>query len=101
MHRLPIRPSVAFALHREEIRRIVERNRGLNPRVFGSVLHGEDTEDSDLDILIDAAPNFTLFDMARIALEIEPLINKRVDVRTPDDLHAKFRPRVVAEALPI
>jgi len=39
--------------------------------------------------------------MARIALEIERLIDKRVDVRTPDDLHAEFRPGVVAEALPI
>ena len=96
-----MKPSLAFEAHREEIRRIVEANRGLNPRVFGSVLHGEDTEDSDLDILIDAAPRFTLFDMARIALEIEQLIDKKVDVRTPDDLSPKFRPKVVAEAMPI
>ncbi len=96
-----MRPSLAFEAHREEIRRIVATNRGLNPRVFGSVLHGEDTEESDLDILIDAAPRFTLFDMARIALEIERLINKKVDVRTPDDLPAKIRPHVIAEAMPI
>jgi predicted nucleotidyltransferase len=96
-----MKPSLAYEAHRQEIRRIVEVNRGLNPRVFGSVLHGEDTEESDLDILIDAAPRFTLFDMARIALEIEQLTNTKVDVRTPDDLPAKFRPRVVAEAVPI
>jgi predicted nucleotidyltransferase len=96
-----MKPSLAFDAHRDEIRRIVERNRGLNPRVFGSVVHGSDTEDSDLDILIDAAPRFTLFDMARIALEIEQLIKKKVDVRTPDDLPSKFRPHVVAEAIPI
>jgi len=96
-----MKPSVAFKTHREEIRRIVESNRGLNPRVFGSVLHGDDGEESDLDILIDAAPHLTLFDMARIALEIERLINKRVDVKTPEELPAKFRPQVVAEAIPI
>jgi len=96
-----MKPSLAFEAHRADTRRIVEANRGLNPRVFGSVLHGNDTEESDLDILIDAAPRFTLFDMARIALEIEQLINKKVDVRTPDDLPAKFRPQVVAEARPI
>ena len=72
-----MKPSLAFEAHREEIRRIVETNRGLNPRVFGSVLHGQDTEESDLDILIDAAPRFTLFDMARIALEIEQLIKRK------------------------
>jgi predicted nucleotidyltransferase len=96
-----MKPSLAFEAHREEIRRIVETNRGLNPRVFGSVVRGEDTEVSDLDILIDAAPRFTLFDMARIALEIEKLLNTKVDVRTPDDLHPKFRPQVIAEARPI
>jgi predicted nucleotidyltransferase len=96
-----MKPSLAFESHREEIRRIVETNRGLNPRVFGSVLHGEDTEESDLDILIDAAPQFTLFNMARITLEIEELINTKVDVRTPNDLPLKFRPQVVAEAMPI
>ncbi len=96
-----MKPSLALEAHREEIRRIVEMNRGLNPRVFGSVLHGADTEESDLDILIDAAPRFTLLDMARIALQIEQLINKKVDVRTPDDLPPTFRPRVVAEALSI
>ena len=96
-----MKPSSAFEAHREEIRRIVEANRGMNPRVFGSVLHGADTEQSDLDILIDAAPRFTLFDMARIALEIEKLTHTKVDVRTPDDLPAKFRPQVIAEAIPI
>jgi len=39
--------------------------------------------------------------MARIALEIEQLINRKVDVRTPDDLPPKFRPQVVSEAIPI
>jgi predicted nucleotidyltransferase len=96
-----MKTSLAFEAHRKEIRRIVEANRGRNPRVFGSVLHGEDTEESDLDILIDAAPQFTLFDMAKIALEIEKLINKKVDVRTPGDLPPKFRPKVIAEAAPI
>jgi uncharacterized protein len=96
-----MRPSVALELHREEIRRIVESNRGLNPRVFGSAMRGEDTEESDLDILIDAAPGLTLFDMARIALDIEKLINKQVDVRTPGDLPLKFRANVVADAMPI
>jgi predicted nucleotidyltransferase len=96
-----MRPSLAFEAHRDEIRRIVEANRGLNPRLFGSVLHGDDTEHSDVDILIDAAPRFTLFDMARIALEIEQLIKKKVDVRTPEDLPFKFRQQVIAEAIPI
>ena len=96
-----MKPSFAFDQHREEIRRIVAANRGLNPRVFGSILAGEDTETSDLDLLIDAGDGLSLFDMAAMALAIEALVKTKVDVRTPDDLSARFRSRVVAEARPV
>jgi predicted nucleotidyltransferase len=69
--------------------------------VFGSILHETDTETSDIDILIDLAPHFTLFDMAWIALEIEKLTNTTVDVVTPDDISPKYRPKIVAEARPL
>jgi uncharacterized protein len=59
-----MKPSLALDGRREEIRRIVAANRGLNPRVFGSALRSEDTDESDLDLLIDPAEGMTLFDMA-------------------------------------
>ena len=48
------RPSVVLSQNRELIRHIVLSHRSNNPRIFGSVLHGTDTEGSDLDLLIDA-----------------------------------------------
>ncbi|HEX2890769.1 nucleotidyltransferase family protein [Vineibacter terrae] len=51
-----VRPSVLLERYRTEIRSIVARHRGANPRVFGSVLHGTDTEESDLDLLVDSEP---------------------------------------------
>ena len=96
-----MRPSLALIAHREEIRRIVAANRGLNPRVFGSVLHHDDTEGSDLDLLIDAAEGMTLFDMAAIAAAVEKLTRTKVDVKTPEDLSAAFRSKVIAEARPV
>ncbi len=93
--------SLALAMHREEIRRIVAEHRGLNPRVFGSVLHQDDTENSDLDLLIDAAEGMTLFDMAAIAAAVENLTHTKVDVKTPEDLPTKFRSMVIAEATPL
>ena len=47
-----MKPSEALQMHRDEIRRIVENNDARNPRVFGSVLHGDETDDSDLDLLV-------------------------------------------------
>jgi predicted nucleotidyltransferase len=96
-----MKPSAALETHRDEIRRIIAANRGLNPRVFGSVLHQEDTGTSDLDLLIDAGEGLSLFDMAEMALAIERLVQTRVDVKTPEDLSIRFRQQVVAEARPI
>jgi predicted nucleotidyltransferase len=96
-----MKPSVALEMYREEIRRIIEANKGLNPRVFGSSLHGEDTEESDLDLLIDPGQGLGLLGVAKIALAIEEITKVRVDVRTPADLSESFRAQVVAEARPI
>ncbi len=57
-----MKPSEVFAQHRDTIRRIVLESGMTNPRLFGSVLHGDDTEASDLDILVDKAPNTSLFE---------------------------------------
>lgn len=70
-----------------------------NPRVFGSVLHGTDTEDSDLDILVDTIPGITdFFDLGGLQYELEDNLGVHVDLLTPGDLSKKFRDKVVAEA---
>jgi predicted nucleotidyltransferase len=96
-----MRPSLALASHREAIRRIVAAHRSHNPRVFGSVAQGADTEDSDLDLLIDPTPATTLFDIGAIRHELLQLLGVRVDVLTPGALPEKFRHRVLAEAVAV
>jgi uncharacterized protein len=61
-----MKPTEALAAHRSEIRQIVLDHHAKNARVFGSVLHGYDSMDSDLDILIDVTPETTLFDVGAI-----------------------------------
>lgn len=96
-----MKPSTALAFHREAIRRVVERNHACNPRVFGSVLHGNDTEYSDLDLLIDPTPDTTLFDIGAIRHELLQLLGVPVDVLTPKALPEKFRTTVLSEAVPL
>lgn len=96
-----MRPSEALNLHREEIRRIVKSTRAANPRVFGSVLRGEDSEGSDLDILVDPTPETSIFDIGTMRYRLRTLLGVEVDVLTPDALHAQMREQVVAEALPV
>lgn len=77
------------------------RFRTTNPRIFGSVLHGLDHDGSDLDLLVDALPGVTLFDLGGLQIELEELLGVSVDVLTPGDLPAKFRNHVLAEAMPL
>lgn len=63
-----MRPSVALQAHRDAIRRIALSHRVTNVRVFGSVVHGNDTEGSDLDILVEPTTTTTMMDIAKIQL---------------------------------
>ena len=96
-----MKPSLALLANRAAIRTVVERHRACNARVFGSVVHGDDHEGSDLDILIDPTPSTTLMDVARIQVELENLLGVSVDVLTPKALPDKFRGVVLAEAVAV
>lgn len=96
-----MKPSQVLNERRIEITRVVESYRARNARVFGSVLHGTDGEGSDLDLLVDALPGTTLFDLGGLQDELEHLLGVQVEVLTPDDLPAKFRAKVLAEARPV
>ena len=96
-----MRPSERLNAHREAVRAIVAAHRASNPRVFGSVARGEDTEASDLDILVDPTGRPSLFDIGAIHNELTKLLGVEVDILTPNALPDKFRARVLAEAAPI
>ncbi|MBK6714516.1 MAG: nucleotidyltransferase family protein [Burkholderiales bacterium] len=94
-------PSTALDLQRAAVREVVDRFRAGNPRVFGSVLHGSDQEGSDLDLLVDALPGATLFDLGGLQNELQELLGVRVDLLTPGDLPPAFRSQVLAQARPV
>ncbi len=96
-----MRPSVSLDLQRGAVRTAAGRFRTANPRVFGSILHGDDEDGSDLDLLVDALPGTTLFDLGGLQVELETLLGVPVDVVTPADLPLKFRAQVLAEARPV
>lgn len=96
-----MRPSIALQNHREAIREIALRHRVRNIRVFGSVLHGEDTEDSDLDLLVDPTAETSLFDIGAIRFELKKLLGISVDVLTPGALPDSFKDRIMKEAQPV
>ncbi len=71
--------------------------------LFGSAMHDELRPDSDIDLLVEFETGHTpgLLGIASIELELERLLDRRVDLRTPADLSQYFRDIVTAEARPI
>ena len=65
--------------------------------LFGSQLKGTAKPESDIDLLVEFLPEAqpTLFDMARIEIELSKALGERkVDLRTPQDLSRYFRDEV-------
>ncbi len=68
--------------------------------LFGSVLRGEDTPDSDIDLLVEFAQGRTpgLLSMAELELELGAVLGREVELRTYEDLSRYFRDDVRAQA---
>lgn len=96
-----MKPSQVLESKYSALVELLSRSRVKNPRIFGSTLHGTDTEDSDLDLLVDAPPGTTLLDLSQLQLDLEDLLGITVDLRTPGDLSPMFRGQVLAQATPL
>ena len=74
-------PSELLHIHREKIMEILAHYPMIsNVRVIGSVARGEDTENSDIDFLVDAAPGATLFDIGGLHEDLVDLLGVPVDI---------------------
>ena len=96
-----MKPSEVLELHRSFIRETVLKHHAENPRIFGSVCQGTDTELSDLDLLVDPLPHTSLFDLGAIQIELEERLGITIDLLTPRELPLAFRQHVLQGALPV
>lgn len=62
---------------------VAVRHHASRVRLFGSVARGDDRPDSDIDLLVDFAPESSLFDLMRMTRELEELLGHPVDVVSP------------------
>jgi uncharacterized protein len=88
--------------HSAQIRAAAEAVGARNVRVFGSVARGEETPESDVDLLVDfPAVDRGLFPLLRLADEIERLLGRPVDVAAVEVMSTPVRQRALAEAIPL
>ena len=90
-----------LAEQRAEILRLAEAYRTEKVRVFGSVARGDNTQLSDVDLLVSPRPGCSLFDLGGLLEDLQDLLGCRVDLVTEDGLKPRLRERVLREAVPL
>jgi len=70
--------------------------------LFGSILRDDFRSDSDIDFLVEFAPDETpsLLGIAGMEIELFEMLGRKVDLRTPGDLSRYFRDEVLESAVP-
>ncbi|MDF9912636.1 UNVERIFIED_ORG: putative nucleotidyltransferase [Pantoea brenneri] len=94
-----MKPSEILKLKREFIRSTISCYPVENPRIFGSVARGEDTEESDLDILVDTLPECSLFHLGGLYEDLAQGLGINISLCTSSGLQAAMLERVLKDAI--
>ncbi len=94
-------PRELLRERRMEIELIAARHGARNLRVFGSVARNEAKPDSDIDLLIDTAPETSSWFPSGLILDLQDLLGRRVEIVTEKALRSEIRDRVLGEAVPL
>jgi hypothetical protein len=87
--------------NRERILAIAAKYGASNVRIFGSVARGTAGIDSDVDFLIQLEPGRSLLDLGGLLMDLQSLLNRKVDVVTEKGLHWYIRDTILKEAQPL
>ena len=86
---------------RSEILALAERHGIRNVRVFGSMARDDASDASDVDLLVSLAPGRSGLALGGLLMDMQDLLQRRVEVVTEGGLHPALRERVLREAQPL
>ena len=84
--------------HRTEIVALAECHGLRRVRIFGSMARGDWNDDSDVDLLVALTPGATGLALGALLMDVQDLLQRKVDVVTEGALHAVLRECVLSEA---
>lgn len=90
-----------LAAHRDEVLRVLAEHGVTNVRLFGSVARGEDTPDSDVDLLVDLPPRTGLLRLGRILDDLQEVLGIEVDLVPEQSLRPAVRAAVEPDLVPL
>lgn len=86
---------------KEKVEGVMRRRGVVEASVFGSLARGDADSDSDVDFLVEFAEGRTLLDLSGLRLDLCEILDREVDVATPNSLHPKLKDRILSEQVRI
>lgn len=87
--------------HRTAVLQTANRHGAVNVRVFGSVARGQDTHESDIDLLVDLNPGTGLVPLEALKRELAAILSADVDIVPADSLRPSVKAEALADAIPL
>ncbi|MFC1794344.1 nucleotidyltransferase family protein, partial [Planctomycetota bacterium] len=94
-----MRVSELLRQQRNEILKLASQHGARNVRVFGSAARGEAGTDSDIDFLVELEPDRTLFDLGALVMDLQDLLDRKIDIVTDDSIYWLLRRKILKEAV--
>jgi len=69
--------------------------------LFGSMVRGDDSDNSDVDFLVELEQGRDLFDLGELLMDLQALLQRKVDVVTQNALHPSISSQILKEAQPL
>ncbi|HOQ51237.1 MAG TPA: nucleotidyltransferase family protein [Candidatus Atribacteria bacterium] len=89
----------------EEIKKkiipVLQRYQVRKASIFGSIVRGEDTPESDIDILVELNDNLSLLDFVSLKLELEEALQKRVDLVEKKTLKETIKDEILSQEVQV
>jgi len=86
---------------KEKVEGVMRRRGVVRASLFGSMARGEATAESDVDFLVEFEEGRTLLDLSGLRLDLREVLQREVDVATPNSLHPQMRDRILSERVRI
>jgi len=84
---------------RRDVLDVVQKHGVTSVKVFGSVARGEESVESDIDLLVTTGPHVSPWFPAGLILELEELLGRHIDIVTESGLNPLLREQVLSEAV--
>lgn len=101
IEKTPIPTLEILRKRRERILQVASQRGVTNVRVFGSVVRGEATANSDIDLLVDLPPHFSLLDFSGLVREMQEVVGRRVEIASAAHLREELRDGILRDAEPL